>query len=80
MLIKRYKNSHGVNKVITLRSKNGGVDMATISFERDIKLSQRAINNIVKISNEPIKKIKRNTNAIESLNKGEEILNRLFSR
>lgn len=78
MTIKRYKENISIYKIRVRIS--GGVGMATISFERDIKLSQKAINNIVKISNEPIKNIKRNTNAIESLNKGEEILNRLFSR
>ena len=80
MNIKRCFKNVPKTKVKKIRKLNGGVGMATISFERDIKLSQKAINNIVKISNEPIKNIKRNTNAIESLNKGEEILNRLFSR
>lgn len=59
---------------------NGGVDMATISFERDIKLSPKAVQNLLKISDAPVKNIKRNTNAVESLHKGEEILRQLFSR
>lgn len=77
MNIKRYKSNISVLK-IRVRI-NGGVDMATISFERDIKLSPKAIENLIKISNEPIKDIKRNTNAVESLNRGEEILKQLFS-
>jgi len=54
--------------------------MATVSFERNIELNPKAIKNLKKISNEPIKKIKRETNAIEALNKGDEILKQLFSR
>jgi len=78
MNIKRYRNDISIYK-IRVRI-NGGVDMATISFERDIKLSPRAIQNLVKISDEPVKNIKRNTNAVEALHKGEEILRQLFSR
>ena len=58
----------------------GGIDMATISFEREIKLSPRAVKKVIEISNEPVKEVKRNTNAIQALNKGEEILKQLFSR
>jgi hypothetical protein len=78
MHIKRYKENISIFK-IRVRI-NGGVDMATISFERDIKLSPKAIQNLVKVSNQPVKNMTRTTNAIESLHKGEQILNRLFSR
>lgn len=78
MHIKRYKENVSIYK-IRVRI-NGGVDMATISFERDIKLSPKAVEKLIKISNEPVKNIKRSTNAMESLHKGEEILKQLFSR
>ena len=84
MNIRRYRDKKiRIKKTIKIKKmmiRKEGINMATISFERDIKLSPRAVRNLMKISNEPIKDIKRNTNAIQALNKGEEILKQLFSR
>ncbi|MBY6838843.1 hypothetical protein FDF26_17550 [Clostridium botulinum] len=78
MLIKRYKCNISI---FDIRVRlNGGVDMATISFERDIKLSPKAVNNIFKIINKPSKYEKeKNSNVMSEIEEGRKLLKQLFS-
>lgn len=74
MLIKRWygKTHHKISREV--------FNMATISFERNIELSPKAVKNLIKISNQPIRKeLNNNIDIISELKKGDEILKQLFS-
>ncbi|OSA89091.1 UNVERIFIED_ORG: hypothetical protein B2H93_16680 [Clostridium botulinum] len=80
MNIKRYKRNISIFD-IKVRI-NGGVDMATISLEREIKLTPRAIDNLVKIVNKPSKfnEQQYSNNVTHEIEEGKKLLAKLFSR
>lgn len=80
MIVKRYKENISIYK-IRVRI-NGGVDMATVSLEREIKLTPRAVDNLVKIVNKPSKfnEQQYSNNVMNEIEEGKKLLAKLFSR
>lgn len=80
MNIKRYKENVSIYKIRIRIS--GGVDMATVSLEREIKLTPKAVNNLVKIVNQPSKfnEQQYSNNVMNEIEEGKKLLTKLFSR
>lgn len=79
MNIKRYKCNISIYDLKIMI--NGGVDMATVSLERNIVLSPKAVKNLVKIVNEPSKyEKKQSSNVMNEIEEGKKILKQLLSR
>lgn len=80
MNIKRYKKNMSL---YDLRIRIiGGVDMATVSLEREIKLTPRAVDNLVKIVNQPSRfnEQQYSNNVMNEIEEGKKLLAKLFSR
>lgn len=56
--------------------------MATVSIEKGISLNKNAVENIVKVFNEKNKSSVKHSevDAMEEMKRGNDLLNRLFSR
>jgi len=76
MSIKRWTSSRGA--VYKINRRNGGINMATISFDREIILNEVSAKKLINTIHSSNAKKMVDIDVEEKLAKGKELLNRLF--